>query len=600
MRKRIVLLSLAVVLVLVLVVNATAMAGAAPPKAPVLLADPINAVAHRYIVVLKDTASARAGRASMANSVRSQGGVVHFEYTTALNGFSATLNERALTFLQEDPLVDYIEQDQIWHVDGDQSGATWGIDRVDQRALPLSRTYHWDYDGSGVHAYIIDTGIRISHNEFRGRASYGYNAAGSGVPADDHGHGTHVAGTVGGSTYGIAKAVNLYAVKVCDSGGSCPTSSIVAGIDWVTNNHQNPAVANMSLGGSASTAIDSAVRNSVSSGVFYAVAAGNSNRNACYYSPSRVDEALTVGATTSSDSRSSFSNYGSCVDIFAPGSSILSAYYSSDSATATMSGTSMASPHGCGVAALVRQANPGYSVAQVFSAIVDGGTSGRLSNIGTGSPNLLLYSLLDGGTPVTPSPTPIITPTFTPTPLTPPPGGTIFFDDFESSTGWVLNPNGTDTATIGVWERTNPDSTSYSGTTYQLGTTVSGSNDLVTGGAAGSSVGSYDIDGGVTSARSPNITLPGGSGITLSFSYYLAHYNNASSSDYLRVRVVGSTTSTVFEEVGAANIDGASWSTFSINLDAFAGQTIYLLIEAADSGTSSLVEAAIDDVLIAQ
>lgn len=596
MRKRVSLFSLLVVLVIALVAtSATALARSAASEAPVLMSDSPQAVTDRYIVVLRDTEGARSNRRALADSARGRGGAVHFEYHAALNGFAATLPEQALEALRKDPDVAFIEQEQIWQVEasGNQSGATWGIDRLDQRDRPLSGTYHWDFDGTGVTAYIVDTGIRITHTQFGGRASYGYNAVASGSPADDNGHGTHVAGTVGSSTYGVAKGVNLVAVKVCTSGGSCPTSAIVAGVDWVASNHRSLSVANMSLGGSPSSAIDAAVRGAVSSGVVFVVAAGNSNANACNYSPARVSEALTVGATTSSDARSSFSNYGSCVDIFAPGSSILSTYYSSDTSTATLSGTSMASPHGTGVAALVREANPGFSPAQVINTIVSGATSGRLSGVGTGSPNLLLYSLLSGGT----NPTPI--PTLTPVPTQ---GPTIIFsDDFESNRGWTVNPAGTDTATLGMWERANPEDTSYSGTTLQLGATVSGSYDLVTGPLAGSSPpGSYDVDGGLTSIRSPGIVLPSGSGITLRFSYYMAHLNNSSSADYLRVKVVGATTSVVLEELGAANNDGGVWATFSVSLDAFAGQTIYLLIEAADTGTASLVEAAIDDVVISR
>jgi subtilisin family serine protease len=274
-----------------------------------------------------------------------------------------------------------------------QNNATWGLDRIDQRNLPLSGTYTYDVSGSGVRAYIIDTGIHYSHNEFGGRASFGYDALG-GDGSDCNGHGTHVAGTVGGTVYGVAKNVALYAVRVLNCSGSGTTSGVIAGVDWVRNNAIKPAVANMSLGGGASTSLDNAVSNAIASGVTFAVAAGNSSANACNYSPARVASALTVGSTTSSDSRSSFSNFGSCLDLFAPGSSITSAWRTSNTATNTISGTSMASPHVAGVAALYLSisGNSGASPSTVASAIINNATTGVVGNAGSGSPNRLLHS----------------------------------------------------------------------------------------------------------------------------------------------------------------------------------------------------------------
>ena len=278
-----------------------------------------------------------------------------------------------------------------------QASATWGIDRVDQRLGPLSTTYSYVTTASDVTAYIIDTGIRTSHTQLGARATLGFNAfRKAAANGDCNGHGTHVAGTVGGSTYGIAKEVRLVAVRVLDCNGSGTTSGVIAGIDYVAGRKAaspgTPMVANMSLGGGASTALDNAVANAVSRGVVFAVAAGNSNVDACTASPARAPSALTVGATTTSDARASYSNFGVCVDIFAPGSGITSSWSTSNSATATISGTSMASPHVAGVAALYLSLNPGASVAAVSSALVSNGTAGVLSGAGAGSPNILLFT----------------------------------------------------------------------------------------------------------------------------------------------------------------------------------------------------------------
>jgi subtilisin family serine protease len=266
------------------------------------------------------------------------------------------------------------------------------LDRIDQRSLPLNGQYNYTYTGSGVTAYIIDTGILFSHNDFGGRASKGYDAFG-GNGVDCNGHGTHVAGTVGGATYGVAKRVTLKAVRVLNCSGSGSTSGVIAGVNWVSNNHTASSVANMSLGGSVSTSLDSAVSNSIAHGVVYAIAAGNSNANACNYSPARVSSAITVGATTSSDARASYSNYGSCLDIFAPGSSIKSDWYTSNTATNTISGTSMATPHVTGVAALYLQQHPGSSPTTVRNAMRTYGTLNKVTGAGSGSPNVLLYTV---------------------------------------------------------------------------------------------------------------------------------------------------------------------------------------------------------------
>ncbi|QRK05921.1 S8 family serine peptidase [Archangium violaceum] len=355
-----------------------------------------NAVPDQYIVVFHDTQKdvARRGPAAIAQEMASaHGGQVLHTYSAALKGFAVRLPAARLQRLLEDPRVAYVEEDGFVQASASQSNATWGIDRTDQRALPLNSTYSYNADGTGVHAYIVDTGVKLTHTEFTGRMGNGYDAVTSGGTANDcNGHGTHVAGSTAGTTYGIAKKATVHPVRVLDCNGSGTNAGVIAGVDWVTANHVKPAVANMSLGGGASSTLDNAVTNSVNAGVVYAVAAGNDNKDACNYSPARAAAALTVGSTASNDSRSSFSNFGSCVDIFAPGSSITSAWYTSDTATNTISGTSMASPHVAGVAALYLQCNPGATPSQVEAALEGNATSGVLTSIGSGSPNLLLYS----------------------------------------------------------------------------------------------------------------------------------------------------------------------------------------------------------------
>jgi subtilisin family serine protease len=279
-----------------------------------------------------------------------------------------------------------------------QTPATWGIDRSDQPLRPLNNTYEYTDTGAGVTAYVIDTGILAGHTQFGGRASIGIDTVGDGQNGVDcNGHGTHVAGTIGGTTYGIAKGVTIVAVRVLNCQGSGSYSGVIAGIDWVTGNHAagTPAVANMSLGGSLSSALNTAVRNSILDGVFYAVAAGNSQQDACKYSPASTAEAVTVGATTSTDSLASYSNYGRCVDINAPGSSITSAWSTSTTATSTISGTSMATPHVAGAAALYLEDVPGATPQAVRDALVANGSgvvslSSRAKRAGT--TNRLLYT----------------------------------------------------------------------------------------------------------------------------------------------------------------------------------------------------------------
>ncbi|MGH9156396.1 MAG: S8 family serine peptidase [Acidimicrobiales bacterium] len=383
------------------------LAGADPADRNAAASDQ-HALRDRYIVLFRrDTPDDEVGAAREQS--RGRGGQVHHDYANAVRGFAATLPAQALEGLRRNPNVELIEPDAPVVASVVQTGATWGLDRIDQRALPLSGTYSYDTTGAGVTAYIIDTGVRATHTQFGGRVTSGYTAIADGRGTDDcNGHGTHVSGTVGGATYGVAKQVRLVAVRVLDCSGSGTNSGVIAGVDWVTAQHLagQPAVANMSLGGSVSTALDTAVANSIADGVSYAVAAGNSNANACNTSPARAAAAMTVGATTSTDGRASFSNYGTCLDLFAPGSGITSAWSTSDTAVNTISGTSMAAPHVAGVAALYLQTNPGATATVVRDAVVAGATANVVSSPGTGSPDRLLYSLL-GAAPPPPPPGPV-------------------------------------------------------------------------------------------------------------------------------------------------------------------------------------------------
>jgi subtilisin family serine protease len=360
----------------------------------------------RYIVVLRSDVQDPSGVADQA--VAQFGGQVHFRYQHAIKGFAATLPAAALAGLQRNPQVSFIAPDGIATISGSgtDNSATWGLDRIDQRDLPRDGSYTWTQDGTGVHVYIVDTGIWTAHNEFGGRASVGFDAMGDGRNGQDcNGHGTHVAGTVAGTEYGVAKKANVVAVRVLGCSGSGTWAGVIAGVDWVTANADKPAVANMSLGGGVFSPLDAAITTAVGSGITFAVAAGNSNANACNSSPARAPAALTVGATTSSDARASYSNFGSCVDLFAPGSGITSAWWNTTTGTRTISGTSMASPHVAGVAALHLSANPNATPAAVETAIEGTATPSKVTNPGTGSPNLLLYSLLtSGGSPPPPPP----------------------------------------------------------------------------------------------------------------------------------------------------------------------------------------------------
>lgn len=386
-----------------------------------------NAIPNRYIVVLKDEAAGPRGEDSLASQVGNSlaatyGGNVEHVYTHVLNGYSVEMSEQEATTLSQDPRVEYVEEDgetsptqinEETSPAATQSNVTWGLDRIDQPDRPLNNSYNYNATGAGVNVYVIDSGIRRTHQEFGGRVTPAFDAINDGRGTDDcHGHGTHVAGTIGGVTYGVAKNVRLYSVRVFGCNGGT-VAGMIRGIDWVAANHTKPAVANLSGSavdavtrkGTTDPALDQAARGLIASGVTFVVSAMNDGTDASTVSPARVTEAITVGATDSGDNKAYFSNFGSVVDLFAPGVQIMSAGINSDADLRSMDGTSMAAPHVAGVAALYLQSNPGALPATVANALISAATPDRVSNP-TGSPNRLLYSLFssnnnNGGAPCT-------------------------------------------------------------------------------------------------------------------------------------------------------------------------------------------------------
>lgn len=378
-------------------------ATAAPATAEIRNAGSATAVADSYIVVLEDsTVGAPAGSRQpavqrTADSLAERfGGTIGHVYRDALHGFEIQLSEQAAHRLAADPAVAYVEQNQVTPTiaSGVQPNPpSWGLDRIDQRHLPLDNQYAYPNTAPNVHAYLVDTGIRGTHLDFGGRVTGGVDLVDGALPADDcNGHGTHLAGTVGGTDHGVAKAVQLHPVRVFGCTGSGTQATVIAGVDWITGNAVRPAVALMGLGGAASPSLDAAVTNSIASGITYAVASGSSNGNACNYSPARIPAALTAAGTTPTDTRMTSNNHGPCLDLHAPGSGITSTWYTSNTATATISGSSMAAAHVAGCAALVLSAQPTWSPARVARYLIRRATVGVVTGVPTDdTPNRLLY-----------------------------------------------------------------------------------------------------------------------------------------------------------------------------------------------------------------
>lgn len=544
-------------------------------------------IPNQYIVVLDENRIAENSRGpvDMASAVAdfafdaeySMNAQILHQYSGGLNGVAMTVEPEQLGKLLANPLVKYIEEDTISELNIVQNNPpSYGLDRIDERSLPLDNVYNSTQTGAGINVYIIDTGIDLDHPNFSGRVVFGFDSIGDGRNGNDcQGHGTHVAGTATSESFGVAKDATVFAVRVFGCASTTTTSAIIAGMNWVNNNRQLPAVVNMSLGGPVNTTQNNLVQSMTNNDITVVVAAGNESQNACNRSPASAPAAITVASSTSSDSRSGFSNFGSCVDIFAPGSSITSTWL--NGGTNTISGTSMASPHVAGAAALVLDSNSSLSPAGVTSNLLNNATTGAISGA-NGSPNRLLYMahLNSGGGGGG--------------------GGSCSFeDDFGTSTGWTID--GASNCTTGTYVRGNPNFQSTSGVTTQVGGDSDGNNFAVFT-ASNSSVGNADVDGGVCIARSPTISVNQSS--TLSFDWFHGQRDTGDdpNGDFFRVQYSLNGGSSFINAVNLGDSRrNASWTTTTRSIPA--GSNVILRISTSDgAGPGDIIEGGIDNVSI--
>ena len=519
-----------------------------------------------YIVVMRSTGDLASEEAVIANT----GGRTEKRFSNAINALSVKVKHSDVSRLRNDPNVLSIELDQpMYALDTQSPTPSWGLDRIDQTALPLNSTFTATAKGVGVDAYIVDTGIYSTHSEFTGRLASGFTAIVDGNGTNDcNGHGTHVAGTTAGTTYGIAKSATLIPVRVLDCLGSGSTTGVIAGLDWIVANHVSgkPAVANMSLGGGVSTALDTAVQNVINDGVVMAVAAGNSNVNACNSSPSRAPNAITVGATgayyagETTDTRSGYSNFGTCLDIFAPGSNIVSSWMGGTTTTNTISGTSMATPHVAGVAAVLFGRYPTSTPAQIAAMLRNSATPNVVLAAGTGSPNYLLYlDPLGGPIAAPPPPTPVAPSAPTGIVITPSSGSlsvkftagaagtspiTTYKYSLNGGTTWATRQSGTTASPIAITGLVN-------GTTYSVsiravslvadGTASTAISASLANAPATPTIGSATANAGRTATVTWTLGSNGGSAIT---SHVVTAYLNGSGTAAKTVTVNGATAVT--------------------------------------------------------